>query len=599
MNRISFPYDLDSLLSDNAEDGFIQPTYERSPEELAEIVDEIENQYVYTPTEEEIEQFQRDGLREQDSLYRPMTYEEWVERYGEPEQDNPISDCSEIQETERRVLHNGATIENRELETLFERVLELNPQYDTFNYSRDDIGTANLFSEAYDNDIRYCPQNKSWYIWDNHRWVRQIDDGVVSERMQQLLNLLKLYIRESRAELDESDEKEMEIWNVYEKYINSIRKNIAMKHILELVKTNLRIQITEFDTQPTLLNTSLGTIDLSCGKQHKANRDEYITLITNASPLTPLDSPCERWYQFIDEIMDGNKEKAKFLQRALGYSLLGANEYECFFVAFGEKARNGKGTLFEAVRNVLGEYANTGKPEMICELRNGKSIDYNSPQPVLASYTNTRYLTMSEVPIDAVLDASTVKSLTGRDMLKTRGLYEAPFEYMPQFTIWLMVNHLPMVRDDTIFLSRRLWVIYFNKHYSEKEADVGLKSYFMQPENQRTIMSWLLDGYADYKKNGLAPPQCVRDDTAKYHKMSDRIGSFIEDCCKEDEDAQTIRGQLYNAYCRWCMGFDRKYKPIGSTEFYNEIMRRGYRILKNSDWVVQGLKIGNPQRIIL
>jgi putative DNA primase/helicase len=36
----------------------------------------------------------------------------------------------------------------------------------------------------------------------------------------------------------------------------------------------------------------------------------------------------ERWEQFIDEAMCGDKETAVYLQKALGYSLIGLTDYE-------------------------------------------------------------------------------------------------------------------------------------------------------------------------------------------------------------------------------------------------------------------------------
>ncbi len=63
--------------------------------------------------------------------------------------------------------------------------------------------------------------------------------------------------------------------------------------------------------------------------------------------------------------MSGDEEKAKFLQKAFGYSISGDTRYECLFVLYGATTRNGKGTLCESILKVLGSYGCTARPETI------------------------------------------------------------------------------------------------------------------------------------------------------------------------------------------------------------------------------------------
>ena len=55
--------------------------------------------------------------------------------------------------------------------------------------------------------------------------------------------------------------------------------------------------------------------------------------------------------------MCGDPDTAAFLQKALGYALTGDTSFDCFFVLYGAKSRNGKSTLMETVAHILGEYA--------------------------------------------------------------------------------------------------------------------------------------------------------------------------------------------------------------------------------------------------
>lgn len=482
-------------------------------------------------------------------------------------------------------------IEDEVTSDLFRKLIELQPHC-SLAYTWDDIGMATLVASLYGDKIRYCPQYAEWYIWDDSRWEKQIDAGIIMDKLQTVLNLMVLYC----DEMEEMDGK-LNLKD-YRKYIMSIRKNTSMKNILEVLKTQVRITATEFDANPYILNTPVCAYDLRTMEIIQAREELNLTQVTNCN-LKPGEAQCERWYKFIDEIMCGNREQAAFLQRALGYSLLGVNREECMFIALGSQTRNGKGTLFSSILNVLGkEYAQGSDPSLICEAKNGKSTDFNSPQPALRKLVNCRMVTMSESQRDVRLDAASMKAMTGRDTLTTRGLYEGSFDFIPQFTMWLNTNYLPAVTDDTVFKSDRIWVIKFDAFFDESKRDLDLKQLFSDPKNQPTILQWLIDGCQDYILHGLNPPECVRENTMEYRDKFDRVGNFLRECTTSDPTykSKIVRGELYALYRAWCCKAENHYNPIGSTSFYTELSLRGYQIKKaDGDWCVFGIKAEKPK----
>lgn len=483
------------------------------------------------------------------------------------------------------VSHGGRLIDSEELSDLMYAVMDLQP-HKHMDYSYDDIGTAQLIADLLENKIKYCSHYRAWYIWDETRWKRQSDDSIISDKVQSIINILKLYCDEWEAQ-----GKGEEVAG-YKKYISSIRKNTAMKNIIEVLKTMVRVKPDEFDKDPYILNTPVSAFDLRTGRKVERNLNNAITMVT-ATNLSSLNKPCERWYTFIDEIMSHDKDKAAFLQRALGYSLLGTNREECMFVAYGASTRNGKGTLFYAIEKAVGsDYYGTASPDLICELGNGKRVDVNSPQPAVAKLVGKRFCVMSEADREHRVDTAIVKFYTGRDTVTTRGLYEAPFEFIPQFTMWLETNFLPCVTDDTLFRSDRVWVISFDESFTRENRDLDLKELFSAPESRPTVLKWLYDGCMDYMKNGLQVPECVKQATLEYQKKHDRIGSFIEKTCEVKPDGQVLRGTLYSKYRAWCSDIENRYKPMGSTSFYQELELRGYCITRKSDgFYVQGLEL--------
>lgn len=485
--------------------------------------------------------------------------------------------------------HNGQQIEDEEMSKTMFNLMELRP-HSSVVYTYDDIGIATLMSDVYDKNIRYCPQKGKWYIW-NGCWEEQGEDGIIYDKLETLLNLLLLYCKEI-----EFNDPEDSFIGDYRKYVKSLRKYTSMRNVIKILATKVRMNLYEMDINPYILNTTTHAYDLKTGNIIENIRDYNVTKKTTCSLPDFTTKPCKRWAKFIDEIMDGDKEKAAFLQRALGYSLLGINREECMFIAYGSKTRNGKGTLFSTIETVLGRsYADSAPNELICEKANGRATDFNAPQPMLAKLVGTRFVTMSESAKDVRLDAASMKTMTGRDTLVTRGLFESAFSFVPQFTLWLNTNHLPAVTDDTVFSSNRIWVIEFNKHFDENEQDKDLKEIFADKENRPTILKWLYDGCMDYIKNGLQVPDSVRAATESYRKMHDRLGCFVEECCNTGDDQRIMRGDLYRIYRQWCMKEENRYKPLGSTTFYNEMSVRGYSCVKSGgDWYVVGLSEKKP-----
>lgn len=489
-------------------------------------------------------------------------------------------------------LSNGQVIEDEQMSEMMYRIMKLRPHI-SFVYSWDDIGMATLMSDLYHNNIRYCPQNDCWYIWDKC-WQKQGENGAISDMLQTLLNLLILYCTEISHEVGDNKEAK-ELIEKYRKYISSIRKYTPMRNIMEVLKTMVRMSLKDMDSNPYLLNTTTLAYDLRTGDIVHDITPYNVTKKTTCSLPNAFTKRCDRWYQFVDEITGGDKEKAQFLQRALGYSLLGVNREECMFIAYGAKTRNGKGTLFSTINTTLGEdYADSAPPDLICESKTGRKTDFNAPQPALAKLTGTRIVRMSESAKDVRLDAASIKTMTGRDTLVTRGLFQNSFSFVPQFTPWLETNHLPAVTDDTVFTSNRIYVIEFNQQFTGGNQDKNLKELFALPENRPTILQWLFDGCADYIRNGLSAPECVVEATKNYRKLHDRVGNFIEDRCDIGDDKSILRGSLYSAYSQWCVKPDNRYKPMGSTTFYNEIAMRGYPIKHRNDGTyVVGLDLKN------
>ena len=306
------------------------------------------------------------------------------------------------------------------------------------------------------------------------------------------------------------------------------------------------ISASEFDADPYIFNCKNGTIHVNDHSCTEHNGSDKLTKISDV--IYDPDAHSDRWDKFISEIMSGDMEKAKFLQKLFGYGITGDTRHECMTILYGASTRNGKGTLCESVLKVLGSYGCTARPETIAQKN---STNSSQPSEDIARLAGVRFVNISEPGKGLVLNAAQVKSMTGNDTINARFLHENSFDFQPLFKLYINTNYLPAVNDMTIFTSGRVIIIPFERHFDESEQDKTLKKEFAKPEVQSAILNWLLEGYALLQKEGLSLPQSVKDATSQYQHDSDKMILFMEDCM-EAGNYEERTSSVYQRYKEWC-----------------------------------------------
>lgn len=419
----------------------------------------------------------------------------------------------------------------------FQKLSKLNP-IDVSKYPWTDIGAGMLFSDFYQEKLRYVPERKSWFYYEDGIWIQDIGGLKAMKFCMILANLLHMYA------LKIEDEHKRKIYMDYSKKWQSHNYRV---NVLKDAQVYHPISISEFDSDPYVFNCKNGTLDVrkrTC-LEHKSS--DKLTKISNV--VFNPNAHSDRWDNFILEIMSGDKEKAKFLQKIFGYGLTGDTRHECMTILYGASTRNGKGTLCESILKVLGSYGCTVRPETIAQKSNTNS---SQPSEDIARLAGVRFVNISEPGKGLVLNAAQVKSMTGNDTLNARFLHENSFDFRPLFKLYINTNYLPTVNDMTIFTSGRIIIIPFEKHFDESEQDKSLKKEFAKNEVQSAILNWLLDGYELLQKEGLTIPQSVKDATAQYQHNSDKLQLFIDECMEQgnyEEKTSTI----YLNYRNWCI----------------------------------------------
>ncbi|MBM4274069.1 MAG: DNA primase [Deltaproteobacteria bacterium] len=395
-----------------------------------------------------------------------------------------------------------------------------------------DLDNAELMAAQHGQDLRYCPTLKKWLVFTGVRWEEDHLGGVYQKAKATIRGLYRQAIP-----MEDKGEKKKLLSHALNS--ESDAKINAMIRLASKEK-GIPVMAKHLDRDPMLLNVLNGTLDLSTGTLLPHDRKH---LITKLAPVTyDPEVSCPLWMNFLSRIMGGNRHMVEFLQRVVGYTLIGDNRERVFFILYG-KGDNGKTTFLETIRALLGDYAQVAEFSTFLVKR--------SPQVRndLAKLQGARFVSASEGDEGARLNAALLKSLTGGDKITTRRLYEEFFEYLPACKIFLATNHKPAVQDTSHGLWRRLCLISFTVTIPLAEQDKTLTAKLTH--ELQGILSWAVGGCLAWQEQGLDIPEPVRTATQKYQSESDKIGLFLQDCCAIETDARVSIQDLNQAFQTW------------------------------------------------
>lgn len=420
-----------------------------------------------------------------------------------------------------------------------------------------DIRNSDTFALIFQDQIRYVPKKRCWFYYDGTRWIKDDCGLIASFLCKELCSCLIKYCKEH---IDEDDQY------AYLKTAIRWQKRTVRDNIIRDAMDICTIDANDFDTDPYLINLTNGTFNLKTGLLQPHCPDDLITKLAQVEYKSDVFN--DRWNSFILEIMNGDSDRADYLQRILGCSLSGKANQECMYVLYGASTRNGKGTLMESVLGVLGDYGRTVRPETLAT----SNVSSNSHSEDIARLQGVRLANISEPPMAMKLNSALVKTLTGGDTINARFLNENSFDYKPQFKIYVSTNHLPQVNDATVFASNRIVVVPFDKHFTPEEQDKGLKSFFATQELKSAIFLWLVEGYFKSLVS-LDPPKSVQDATDKYHYQSDDVYYFLHNAFEPYELGYTPVAEVHRQYTIWATANGRP--PLVMNVFSKKIARYG------------------------
>jgi len=436
-----------------------------------------------------------------------------------------------------------------------------------------ELELAELFGANYADRLRYVEAEMCWYWWNGIAWRRNKVAG------QQLARAFLRELAETAREAgDEGAQKALLRYQTLTALRNIAGHACTMRE--------LQANRIDFDMDPDLLAVKNGVVHLPTRTFRQARAADMVSRIANVSYEANAD--CPRWKRFMLEIADGDKDFARYLQTAVGYSAFGHSREQRLFVAIGTGA-NGKGVFCRSLYKVLGEYALALSPSLLQRAYSAA----HGPSPALAKINGRRFLMCSEMPRGRSFDEAFVKQLSGSDPISARPLYGDQEEFTAVGKLWLSVNAMPRTRSDDEAMWRRIVPLPFDRQFRGSDADPELEKLL---ENEASgILNWILEGARRYANDGLKTCMKSRENRRKLRKVIDSVAGWLDSACRKDLKEEVQAETAFRSYSEHVR--TEKGSPMSRAEFKAAMERKGFKSKKrNKHNVYLGLELLDGNR---
>lgn len=437
---------------------------------------------------------------------------------------------------------------------------------------------AERFAIAYSTELRFDHRRGIWICYEAGRWrpdatehVRRHAIAFVRSRQRDAL------------EIDDPGEKKKHL-----RFLTDAEKKVGIDRLVQGARSlnPMADPGTDWDADPWLMGTPDGIINLKTGESRPGDPADRVTF-SAAFALDPA-ATCPIFQAFLTQVFEGEPGVIDFLQRFIGYSLTGSTIEQVLVLCHGRGA-NGKSTLLNTLRRVLGDYAHN-LPFSSLEMKDRGGIPND-----MAALAGRRFVVASETTEGSRLNEGRIKALTGGDPVTARFLHGEWFTFEPQAKFLLSVNHKPEVTDETVSLWRRILLVPFLRTFTGSACDPNLPAALIA--EAPGILAWAVRGCLLWQESGLKPPACVYDATHAYQAESDVLLEFIDAMFEVDPVGDGVKAAvLQDLYTKWA---DRERIPkrerLSAKKLSAKMADRTGKVIRRDGSYYTGLRVSTGQ----
>lgn len=439
---------------------------------------------------------------------------------------------------------------------------------DTFSDSR---LAETIADEVFTDRFLWC-KALGWFGWNRQRWT-----PVTEEKVGEVVR--RFALKRFTAAVKIGKKPVIEGWH-------SMLTARRQRAVLSLTKGIVERQADAFDTDPDLLNTQSGVVDLKTGVVLPHDPELLMTKITRGAYRPGHTHP--DWTQALTAIRAADRS---WFQVRVGQALTGHPTPDGVILILQGGGENGKSAITtDGILPALGDYAAPASSKLITSAKDEHSTER-------ADLRGQRFLIAEELTEDRALNITAIKQTTDVSVIKARHVHKDNMTFAASHSLVLTSNYKPVVNETDHGTWRRLVLVVLPWTYrkpdeslagpTERRGDPGLKARLRAGADGQhdAAVTWAVEGARRWNADGFpAVPAAVQADTRAWRKESDRIFAFWDDMLVADRESCITTGELVSAFNEWLATsgqrewnrelFHSRFKGHGKTVQHHVVERR-------------------------
>jgi P4 family phage/plasmid primase-like protien len=201
------------------------------------------------------------------------------------------------------------------------------------------------------------------------------------------------------------------------------------------------------------------------------------------------------------------------------------------FVWWGEAGDNGKSTVMNLLKMILGSYCKSASKSLFIKTKSNSKLT-----PEREVLKDTRMAVFSETAAEDALNDEVLKMASGDDPICINPKYQAEYEFCSYAKLLIASNHkLAINVSDSAMVCRVKFIPFLTKFVDNPKEDHerlkdGALVWQMESDLLDALFTWILDGAIHWYASGLVDiPAVMQKVTKAYLNENDEIGEFLAD----------------------------------------------------------------------
>lgn len=473
-------------------------------------------------------------------------------------------------------------------------------------YNNQDTGYIDIYYNRYcETLVCSCEKSKYFYLFndDTKLWEVKTINHIIGHYMNNMRLLVKPLVDHYKniaiklnleCEYDKAKKMDKKANDI--KYNNAFYKTYLAKqqqiHILS--RFHKKDFCEKINTRKDLLPVKNGVINLKTGELRNRTRHDLFSYELDIEwHGLEYDTSCID--TFIDDLMLGDIELIKYVQKIMGYSITGYTFEQLFIILWGNGS-NGKHLFIDIFKELFGQFIAKLPKDIL--IKDNNTI--GATLPYLTKLFGLRIGIIEENNLKEILNEEIIKEITSGNDIKIRPLFKNEIKIKSMFQLFLCTNNKPgfninkttekKVKIIPFLAEFKPYNTYDKTNPTNKLINKNIKLILLQNLDQ--LLTWVVKGSIKYFQEGLdIVPSKIIINSHQYIHENDNIDDFINNNYKKTNTGFTTHSDIYSRF------LDKYKENISKKHFTQQLLDKGYmRQKKRGSRGFKGLELINNKK---